>query len=239
MKKQLFLLLFWVLSIASVQAQASATLSIPKNRYGLPVVNTKALYQDLVAQDPKQELVELQSYIPGLVLDIKYATADNLVKEPVYNIATAYARKPVADALKKIQEELKPLGLGLKIYDGYRPYHVTELFFKKVKRKAYVANPKNGSRHNRGCAIDLTLINLKDGKELEMPTPYDATVVQSHPDYPHVSEQVKKNRALLINTMQRHGFTVFHNEWWHFDFNDWPKYPLMDIRFKDLKTMKQ
>ncbi|KAA3440437.1 M15 family metallopeptidase [Rufibacter hautae] len=239
MKKHLCLFLFWFVATIHAWAQAPATLAIAKNKYGLPVVTSTALYQQLVAQDPKQELVELQSYIPGLVLDIKYATADNLVKEPVYTISTAYARKPVADALKKIQAELKPLGLGLKIYDGYRPYHVTELFFKKVKRKAYVANPKNGSRHNRGCAMDLTLISLKDGKELEMPTPYDATVKQSHPDYPHVSAQVKKNRALLINTMQRHGFTVFHNEWWHYDFNDWPNYPLMDIRFEDLKKMKQ
>ncbi|WP_210462551.1 M15 family metallopeptidase [Rufibacter roseolus] len=238
MKKLHLILLFWFVAI-STWAQAPATLSIPKNKYGLPVVTSTGLYQKLVAQNPDHELVELQSYIPGLVLDIKYATADNLVKEPVYTIATAYARKPVADALKKIQAELKPLGLGLKIYDGYRPYHVTELFFEKVKKKDYVANPKDGSRHNRGCAMDLTLITLKDGKELQMPTPYDATVKQSHPDYPHVSAQVKRNRALLINTMQRHGFTVFQNEWWHFDFNDWAKYPLMDIRFEELKKMKQ
>ncbi|WP_207433690.1 M15 family metallopeptidase [Sabulibacter ruber] len=238
MKKHLILLLLWAVVGVSARAQKPATVTIPKNKYGLQVVSSTALYQQLVEQNPDQELVELATYIPGLVLDIKYATPDNLVKEPVYTMATAYARKPVADALKKIQEELKPLGLGLKIYDGYRPYHVTELFFKKVKKKAYVANPKNGSRHNRGCAMDLTLITLKDGKELEMPTPYDATVKQSHPDYPHVSEQVKKNRALLINTMQRHGFTVFHNEWWHYDFNEWPKYPLMDIRFEDLKAMK-
>jgi D-alanyl-D-alanine dipeptidase len=236
MKKSFFLLLFWWVSTVSVWAQALS--SIPKNHYGLPVVSTTALYQKLVAQDPTQELVELKSYVPGLVLDIKYATADNLVKEPVYTVATAYARKPVADALKKVQADLKPLGLGLKVYDGYRPYQVTVLFFKKVKEKDYVANPKDGSRHNRGCAIDLTIIRLKDGKELEMPTPYDATVVQSHPDYPHVSAQVKKNRALLINTMQRHGFTVLHNEWWHFDFKDWPKYPLMDISFEDLKALK-
>ncbi|WP_062543460.1 M15 family metallopeptidase [Rufibacter tibetensis] len=229
--------LLWISAVA--WAQTPAQPPIPKNQYGLPVVTSSALYKQMVNQNPKQELVELASYIPGLVLDIKYATVDNFIKEPVYKIATAYARKPVADALKKVQADLKPLGLGLKIYDGYRPYHVTVLFFKKVKKKAYVANPKEGSRHNRGCAIDLTLIQLKDGKELEMPTPYDATVVQSHPDYPHVSEQVKKNRALLINTMQRHGFTVFHNEWWHFDFKDWRQYPLMDIRFEDLKALKK
>ncbi|MFC6996535.1 M15 family metallopeptidase [Rufibacter roseus] len=229
----LALLLFW--SIAAASAQTKSALYIPKNKYGLPVITSVELYRQHVAQNPSHELVELKSYIPSLVLDIKYATSDNLVKEPVYKLATAYARKPVADALKKIQAELKPLGLGLKIYDGYRPYKVTEIFFRKVKKKAYVANPKDGSRHNRGCAVDLTLIDLKTGKELEMPTPYDATVVQSHPNYPHVTAEAKKNRALLIKVMERNGFKVFHTEWWHYDFNDWKSYPLMDISFEELK----
>ncbi|WP_205501227.1 M15 family metallopeptidase [Rufibacter psychrotolerans] len=238
-KPTTFLLLLWLVAAAQAWAQSAAPVSIPKNRYGLPVVGSVALYQQLVAKHPDQELVELATHIPGLVLDIRYATADNLVGEPVYKVATAYARKPVAEALRKIQEELKPQGLGLKIYDGYRPYRVTEHFFRKVKEKDYVAHPKDGSRHNRGCAVDLTLVRLKDGQELEMPTAYDAMVQQAHPDYPHVSAQVKKNRALLINTMQRHGFTVFKNEWWHFDFNNWPQYHLMDIRFEDLKALKK
>ncbi|WP_066832857.1 M15 family metallopeptidase [Rufibacter ruber] len=239
MRKHLLLLLFLFGVTAEAWPQATAPGSIPKNRYGLPVVTTVALYRQQVAQDPSHELVELQSYVPGLVLDIKYATADNLVGEPVYKIAAAYARKPVADALQKVQADLKSLGLGLKIYDGYRPYHVTEHFFRKVKEKAYVANPKDGSRHNRGCAVDLTIVRLSDGKELEMPTPYDATVVKSHPDYPHVSAQVKKNRTLLITVMERHGFTVFHNEWWHYDFKDWRRFPLMDIPFEKLQEGKK
>jgi zinc D-Ala-D-Ala dipeptidase len=225
---------FFLALVCFTQAFGQAP-AIPKNHYGLPVVTKVSLYRQLVAQNPTHELVELASYIPGLVLDIKYATPDNLVKEPVYTVATAYARKPVADALRQIQADLKPLGLGLKIYDGYRPYRVTEIFFKKVKEKDYVANPKDGSRHNRGCAIDLTLITLVDGKEVQMPTPYDATVVQSHADYPHVPEVAKKNRALLISAMERHGFKVFPKEWWHYDFNDWRAYPLMDIPFEKLK----
>lgn len=233
--KRFLLLIAFCFGLNAALAQEKAAPTIPKNSYGLPVITSVELYRQYVDQNPMHELVELASYIPGLVLDIKYATADNLVKEPVYTIATAYARKPVADALKKVQAELKPLGLGLKIYDGYRPYKVTVHFFKKVKEKAYVANPKDGSRHNRGCAIDLTLIDLKTGKELEMPTPYDATVVQSHANYPNVTAKVKKNRALLITVMQRHGFTVFPKEWWHYDFNEWRKYPLMDIPFEELE----
>ncbi|WP_181309013.1 M15 family metallopeptidase [Rufibacter sp. XAAS-G3-1] len=235
MKKPLFFLFLWFVSVAAAWAQPS----IPKNRYGVPVVATTALYQELVAQDPAQELVELAAYIPGLVLDIKYATADNLAGEPVYTLATAYARKPVADALKKIQEELKPLGLGLKIYDGYRPYQVTVQFYEKVRDSVFVASPRSGSRHNRGCAIDLTLIRLKDGKELNMPTAYDAFTPKAHSTYARLPKKVKQNRDLLKQAMLRHGFQVYPDEWWHFDFKEWRNYPLMDIRFEDLKALEE
>ncbi|MBC3539471.1 M15 family metallopeptidase [Rufibacter sediminis] len=238
MKKHFFLFLLWTVTVATAHAQAPALSSIPKNHFGLPVVSSTALYQELVAQDPKQELVELASYIPGLVLDIRYATKDNLAGEPVYTLATAYARKPVADALKKIQAELKPLGLGLKIYDGYRPYQVTVQFFEKVKDSVFVASPRTGSRHNRGCAMDLTLIRLRDGKELKMPTAYDAFTPKAHSDYAKLPSKVKQNRDLLKQAMLRHGFQVYPDEWWHFDFKDWRSYPLMDIRFEDLKALK-
>ncbi|AKQ47082.1 hypothetical protein TH63_17855 [Rufibacter radiotolerans] len=232
-------LLSALLSILVSMAAWAQTPVIPKNHYGLPVVTNTALYQQLVAQIPDHELVELASYVPGVVLDIKYATADNLVGEPVYTLATAYARKPVADALRKIQADLKPLGLGLKIFDGYRPYQVTVHFYEKIKDTVYVASPRNGSRHNRGCAMDVTLVRLKDGQELEMPTAYDATIPRAHANFKDVPRKVKKNRELLKKTMQRHGFTVYAEEWWHYDFNDWRKFPLMDIRFEDLKALKR
>ena len=239
MKKNLLsVILLWSLACGDVFAQQKTVLAIPKNRYGLPIITSVELYRQHVAQNPSHELVELKPYIPGLVLDIKYATADNLVGEPVYTTATAYARQPVADALKQVQAELKPMGLGLKIFDGYRPYQVTVLFFRKVKEKDFVANPRDGSRHNRGCAIDLTLVRLKDGKELEMPTAYDATVPQAHSEYPNVSAEAKKNRELLKQVMHRHGFTVFKIEWWHYDFNAWRNFPLMDIPFEKLQTTK-
>ncbi len=237
MKKRLIILLWLCSWVGLSSAQQKSALVIPKNKYGLPVISSVALYRQHVAQNPNHALVELADYIPGLVLDIKYATPQNLVGEPVYSQATAFARQPVADALKKIQAELKPLGLGLKVFDGYRPYRVTEIFYRKVKQKAYVANPRQGSRHNRGCAIDLTLIRLKDGQELEMPSAYDATVVQSHVDYMAISDQVKKNRTLLINIMAKHGFTVHPKEWWHYDYQDWRNYPLMDFSFEELKGL--
>ncbi|MFB9863030.1 M15 family metallopeptidase [Rufibacter immobilis] len=239
MKRRLLFLLLWIAAVASAGAQTPETPVIPKNQYGLPVVSSVALYQQLVAQHPEQELVELTSYIPGLVLDIKYATADNLAKQPVYTLATAYARKPVADALKKIQEELKPLGLGLKIYDGYRPYQVTVKFYEKVRDSVFVASPRTGSRHNRGCAMDLTLIRLRDGKELRMPTAYDAFTPKAHTDYAKLPHKVKQNRDLLKQAMLRNGFQVYPDEWWHFDFKEWRSFPLMDIRFEDLKALQK
>ncbi|WP_192822593.1 M15 family metallopeptidase [Rufibacter sp. LB8] len=219
-------------------AQQTPLPAIPKGPYGLPIVTSVELYRQQVAANPNHELVELAMYIPGLVLDIKYATADNLVGEPVYKTATAFARKPVADALKKIQADLQPLGLGLKIFDGYRPYQVTVHFYEKIKDTVYVASPRNGSKHNRGCAMDVTLVRLKDGKELEMPTAYDATIPQSHAEYANVPRRVKKNRELLKKMMHKHGFKVYAEEWWHYDFNDWRNYPLMDIPFEVLQTGK-
>ena len=126
--------------------------------------------------------------------------------------------------------------ISLKIFDGYRPYAVTVKFWKvtPLAKKAFVANPKAGSRHNRGCAVDLTLIDLKSGKALEMPTPYDSFSEAASPTYEDITPLQKKNRDFLIKIMENHGFTVFKNEWWHYDFNGWEKFPLMDIPFEKL-----
>lgn len=129
---------------------------------------------------------------------------------------------------------MRKSGLGLKIYDGYRPYSVTVQFFKSASDKSFVANPKDGSRHNRGCAIDLTLINLKTGKELDMPTAYDSFAAQAASDYNNLPENLIKNRSLLRSVMERNGFSVLNNEWWHFDFIGWKNYELMDIPFENL-----
>lgn len=237
MKTNLWLLLaLWLGGGFAAMAQ---TVSIPKGPYNLPIVGTAALYEQLVAQDSRQELVKLTDFIPGLVLDIRYATSKNLAGAPVYTMATAYARKPVAEALKAIQEELKPLGLGLKIFDGYRPYRVTVQFYEKVKDTVFVASPRRGSRHNRGCAIDLTLIRLKDGNELAMPTEYDAFTPKAHTDYAGLPEKVKQNRELLKQAMLRHGFQVYPDEWWHFDFKEWANYPLTDLSFEELQALSQ
>jgi D-alanyl-D-alanine dipeptidase len=197
--------------------------------------NIKDYHKDIKA-NPEDRLVEIIKRIPSIKLDIRYATTNNFSGIAVYNQARAFARKPVVDALKEIQLELKKKGLGLKIFDAYRPYAVTVKFWNvtSLAKKEFVANPKTGSRHNRGCAVDLTLIDLETGKELEMPTPYDSFSAAASPNYEDVSPLQKQNRNLLINIMENYGFKVIKNEWWHYDFNGWDKFPLMDIPFEKL-----
>jgi D-alanyl-D-alanine dipeptidase len=226
MIKKLLLVLYLLIS-SDVHAQKP-------NPFGLAVISNVADYRKSVTENPDKELIELKKFIPGLKLDIRYATKNNFAGQAVYKHARAFARLPVAKALKSIQAELNNSGLGLKIYDGYRPYSVTVKFFDIASDKNFVANPKDGSRHNRGCAMDLTIIELKTGKDLTMPTPYDSFAAAASSDYKDLPADVIKNRNLLINVMERNGFRVLDNEWWHFDFKGWKDYELMDIGFEQL-----
>jgi len=200
----------------------------------LVVINSFGKYQASIKSNPNNELVEIKKAIPNIALDIRYATKNNFMQQVMYRQARAFARKPVVDALKKTQQELNKKGLGLKIFDGYRPYAITVEFYKKASDKNFVANPAKGSKHNRGCAIDLTLINLKTGKELPMPTPYDSFSAAAAANYEPVSPVQRKNRNLLISTMAKYGLNVLENEWWHYDFVGWKNYQLMDIPFERL-----
>lgn len=222
-----YLLLLVLFGCTLVQAQEN-------NPYGLSVMRDMDSYRKTLELDKNKELIEISKYIPDIKLDIRYATKNNFAKQAVYRQARAFARLPVVEALKSVQAELRKSGLGLKIYDGYRPYSVTVTFFKLASDKSFVANPKDGSRHNRGCAIDLTLINLKTGKELEMPTPYDSFAAEAASDYSNLPPNLIKNRNLLRIVMEKNGFRVLNNEWWHFDFKGWKNYELMDIPFENL-----
>lgn len=228
MKTNYFLLLLFTFSL-SAYAQKNK-----QNPYELKIVNNYDVYKADVAKNPALELVDIKAAIPSVVLDIKYATTDNFMKEVMYKQARAFARKPVVDQLIKIQAELKKKGYGLKIFDGYRPYAVTISFYEKASDKDFVANPKNGSKHNRGCAIDLTIIDLKTGEDVPMPTPYDSFEAAAAANYSDLPAKIIKNRDFLIRTMETHGFKVLHNEWWHFDFVGWKNYDLMDIPFEQL-----
>ncbi|MBE5317907.1 M15 family metallopeptidase [Pedobacter sp. MR2016-19] len=222
------LALFFFLAVV-VNAQ-NKSLAIKK----LVVVSSYNQYLASVKSNPNSELVEIKKAIPTIKLDIRYATRNNFMQQVMYRQARAFARKPVVESLKKIQKELNKKGYGLKIFDGYRPYAITVEFYKKASDKNFVANPAKGSKHNRGCAVDLTLINLKTGKELVMPTPYDSFSAAAAAKYENVSPEARKNRDFLIAIMAKYQMNVLENEWWHYDFSGWRSYDLMDIPFEKL-----
>lgn len=205
-----------------------------QNKYGLKAT-TLAEYKQSLASAPQKELVNLEEFIPGIILDIRYATTNNFTGEKIYNLARAYSRKSVAQALKKAQEEFGKSGVGIKIFDAYRPYKATVKFYEVYRDTTYVASPYRGSRHNRGCAIDMTIVDLKTGKELQMPTEFDSFKKEAWPKTPVKDPVIKKNRDLIISVMERNGFKVNASEWWHFDFVGWQKYEVMDIDYEELE----
>jgi D-alanyl-D-alanine dipeptidase len=188
-------------------------------------------YTNEIKQQPDLRLVEIKKYIPGIVLDIRYATTHNFTRHRMYPQARAFARLPVVLALKDVEADLKTRGLGLKIYDAYRPYTITAKFYEITPDTNFVADPRKGSKHNRGCAIDLSLIDLKTRKELDMPTGFDSFSRKAASNFSDLPQQEIVNRELLKSIMQAHGFKVIATEWWHYDFNGWEKYPLLDIPF--------
>ena len=183
-------------------------------------------------------LIDLQKIIPTIKLDIRYATTNNFTGKKVYSFATGapvkcFLQKPAAQALKKVQDELAILGLSLKVFDGYRPLSVQHIFWQLLPDERYVADPKKGSRHNRGCAVDVTLVKL-DGTDIMMPTDFDDFTERAHSDYMNLPSEAVKNRTLLRTVMEKHGFTVLATEWWHFDFKGWEHYPVLDVSLEEL-----
>jgi D-alanyl-D-alanine dipeptidase len=193
-----------------------------------------ARYKLQVKANPDKQLVEIKKYIPGIALDLRYATSNNFMHRRMYTTAKAFARLPVVKALQQVETELKTQGLGLKIYDAYRPYSVTVNFYEMASDTNFVADPRKGSKHNRGCAIDLSLINLKTGKELDMPTGFDSFSRKAGADYMDLPEQQIANRELLKTVMAKYGFRVISTEWWHYDFTGWAGYELLDIPVQNL-----
>jgi zinc D-Ala-D-Ala dipeptidase len=222
---------FGVLLLAVACATAPA---VPLNRHGLAVVPDVATYERLVRADPDKRLVDLSTL--GIPLDIRYATENNFMKKTLYPVAKSYLRAPAARALAAVQRELAPRGIGIKVFDGYRPYRVTEAMWEPIKNPDYVADPAKGSRHNRGAAIDLTLIDLGTGAELPMPTPYDDFTSRAAHAFTDLPANVLANRALLRDVMTKHGFEPLPSEWWHYDFKGWERFELMDVGLEELQV---
>ena len=188
--------------------------------------------QDFLSSD----LVELKNIDKTINYDIRYASTNNFMSNKFYTRAEAYLQRPAAQALGRVNKKLKTKGYGLLIHDAYRPWYVTKMFWDAtpLDKKLFVANPENGSRHNRGCAIDLTLYDLKSGKVIEMVGGYDEMTERSYPNYYGGTTEQRWHRKLLREVMESEGFNVYEFEWWHFDYKDWKQYPISNDRFEDL-----
>lgn len=184
--------------------------------------------------EEEARLVDVGQAVPGVVVELRYATVNNFMKRAVYPVsARCYLRARVVQRLAEVQRALRKRGLGLKLYDCYRPRPVQKLLWDITPDERYVAHPSKGSRHNRGAAVDLTLVDAQ-GRELPMPTEYDAFSVKAHRSYSDLPAEQKQNRALLEDTMKAAGFLPLPTEWWHFDDPDSARYPLADLGFDEL-----
>jgi len=182
------------------------------------------------------DLVEITSLDSTIRLDIWYATTDNFMGERFYESPRAFLQRPAAEAVVRAHRRLEALGYGLLIHDAYRPWYVTWMFWEATpdSQKMFVADPAQGSRHNRGAAVDLTLYERATGRPIAMPSGYDEFSERAHPNYPGGTTRQRWHRDLLRATLEAEGFRVYEYEWWHFDFAGWERYPILNLRFEEL-----
>ncbi len=185
-------------------------------------------------------MIELIKIEPTIKLDIRYATDDNFVGRQVYPEARAFLQPLAADGVIRVHRRLSELGLGIVIFDGYRPWSVTKLFWETVTEaeRIFVADPADGSNHNRGCAVDLAIYDLETNSAVPMPSGFDEFTERASPNYTGGTEEERRNRDLLRQLMESNGFTVNANEWWHFDLIGWQEYPIFDLSFAEVCKQK-
>lgn len=231
--------LFYVIIFTLIIPDASAQDTI-LNKYGLWVISDIAQLQKTVLKDPAKAMVDLKHTDATLLFDLRYAGKNNFMHQKLYpSIKTTYLRKAAADSLAAVQQELNKKGLGLKIFDAYRPYSVTEKLWEPVKDDRYAADPKKGSGHNRGIAVDLTIIRLGNKEELNMGTGFDNFSDTAHHSFKNLPDTILQNRLLLKAIMEKHGFKALDTEWWHYYLPDITLYELLDIDFKKLKILNK
>ncbi|MFL5548215.1 MAG: serine hydrolase, partial [Gemmatimonadales bacterium] len=214
-----------------------------------PVKPVEDLRTEALAASPPEEtgdfrptdLVELRSLDSTIAYDIRYATSNNFMGAPFYTSGHAYMQRPAAEAVVRAARRLQPLGYGLLVHDSYRPWYVTKMFWDgtPVDKHLFVANPADGSRHNRGCAVDITLYSLKTGKPIRMTGGYDEMSDRSYPLYPGGTSLQRWHRDLLRHAMEAEGFRVYEAEWWHFDYQDWRRYRIQNLTFEQLGSGAQ
>lgn len=201
----------------------------------MKVIKSYSVYKHLAEMDSLKKMIELSTIIPGIQYDLRYATISNFMHKQLYkNGSRTFLRLPAARALAKVQQELDKKNLSLKIWDAYRPYSITVMMWNMIKDERYVADPKKGSGHNRGLAVDLTIVNKSTGVELNMGTAFDNFSDTAHQDFRNLSSGILQNRELLRTLMGKYGFKALETEWWHF-YLDIPDYELLDIPFEKFK----
>jgi len=220
-------------------AAFSQSPTLPLSKYGVPVLSDVKIYQNIILADSNKQMVDVKMMIPNIVLDLRYASSNNFMRRNMYpgRTNTTYLRLPVARALWGVQKELNERGLGLKVFDAYRPYSVTEKFWELVLNEKYVADPKKGSGHNRGTAVDLTIITLPAKTELPMPTGFDNFTDTAHHSFMQLPFTLMENRKMLKDIMEKHGFKKMDTEWWHYSWADDQNFELMDLSFSALKEI--
>jgi len=216
-----------------------STTSLPilyaQNNSELQVIKDYTLYKQSLKNDSLKRMVELKTIMPNIQYDLRYATANNFMHQQVYkNGNKTFLRLVVARSLARVQQELNEKNLSLKIWDAYRPYSVTEKMWDLIKDERYVADPKKGSGHNRGIAVDLTIIDRKTGKELDMGTGFDNFTDTAHQDFKNLPGEILNNRSLLKTAMEKYGFVAMQTEWWHFYWHV-PDFEVLDIDPKKFK----
>lgn len=211
-------------------------LALCRLSYAQPPTQDLAAYRLSVAQNSNNQLIKIDKTQQGIQLDLVYGSTNNFVKKPVYprGLAYTFLRKPAYEALLAVVQELRQQGLGIQLFDAYRPYDVTRILWSIVPDERYAANPKNGSYHNRGLAVDLSVYDLKTGKLLPMGTGFDNFSDTAHHSFTALPQAQLDNRALLKNVMARHGFTALDSEWWHYTFKTDTVYPVLNIPFAEL-----
>jgi D-alanyl-D-alanine dipeptidase len=216
----------------------SQTAEVHKNEYGLRVISSSKEYKSSIQHDINKRMVRLKYYLKAVVFDWRYATTANFTKKVLYQKPDGLVRREVAIALQQVATELSFKGIGLKFFDTYRPYHVTKVMWEIMPDDRYAANPAKGSGHNRGAAVDVTLVSLNGKKELAMPSGFDDFTEKAHHSYMALPEEIIANRLLLRSTMEKHGFVALETEWWHYSIPDASaKYELLDINFNKLKKL--
>jgi D-alanyl-D-alanine dipeptidase len=247
MRVELFRFVFVAaISLQSGFAQSPAPPPTDSTFRITPLRPVEELRREALAAQPPHEtgnfrevdLVEVVKLDPTIKLDIRYATTNNFLGTPMYSQARAFLQRPAADALMRANQSLREKGYGLLIHDAYRPWYVTHMFWDATPndKKIFVAKPSEGSRHNRGCAIDLTLYDLNTGTAVKMPSGYDEMSQRAYANYAGGTPEERERRAILRQAMEKEGFRVYPQEWWHFDYKDWKQYPILNVRFEDLAT---